>query len=269
MQRILILLILFSLNLAHAQTVEKVKGTKALLDMGEELYSVGTELVSVTVDGRKVGLLKVTQIKGSKAVAEIKKGIAAAGMTLQPKPAPKKRFAEEPGSNELKERKATQRTNALGALFAYSLDSMSVTSTSTVTYSGNSMKLKGFYDYILNDNWSARLASGLDGFNASASSGNLAIQYLGFDGAVCWDFYQNKKSRAFFDVGFSYQIPMSSSNTIGVSASNSSVLFFGGGMNVPIGNEYFLPFFMHYNYIFPSTGISLYSIDFGIGFGWN
>jgi len=249
---------------AFSQTVEKVKGNKALINMGEENYSLGTELVTVTVDGRKVGLVKVSQVKGSKAIVDVVKGTVAAGMTLAPRPAPKKRFAEEPTMEQVEEEKAPKSSNAYGALFGYSMDTL----TTTTSFTGNSMKLKGFYDYVLNKTFTLRFAGGLDGFNAQGSGGNLAIQYLSLDGGAEWNFYQKKTSRAFADAGFSYQLPMSSSNNIGLSVSNNSVIYLGGGMNVPIGAKSFLPLYIHYNYIFPSAGVTLSSIELGIGYGW-
>lgn len=291
--KILFLIISFLFaTAASAQTVLKVKGKAALIDTGETPLEVGSEYITVNDVGRKTGLIRIKQVRGNKAVADIEKGIVVVGETLTPRPPPKSRFQDEPAEDDADIRRQPKTQSAAGLIVGYSMDSISFTAgsnqsppalTQAIAMSGNSYKIKGFYDYPWTDTFTWRFTGGLDGFNATSSgvsplitsnsstTASLSATYIALEGSIMWNFYRGKGlTKVYGELGYSFQYNSSTSSNVYslVAPSYANALFVGGGSNITMSKDTFIPVFLHYDYYLAGSGITQNSINFAAGYGW-
>jgi hypothetical protein len=290
LKRLILLLSLLS-NLGYSMTIEKVKDGKALIDLEQNQLSPGTEVFALNADDKKAGLLRIKLVKGRKAIAEVIKGVARPGMLIIERSDPLGRFGSEPSLSDIRQRKKPKIQNGFGFTFTYSMDTMSFLATDnvtpatvqeTVSLRGNSMKLKGFYDYVWRDPWNLRFAVGIDGFNGKYTATNttinsngssissMSLTYLTFDGLIKWDFYNQGGTKMWAGGGYSFQYSVAGvSNIFSLQLANSynNVFMLAAGADIPSGQGY-IPFFFHYNYYLSGSGVTASSLNFGTGWAW-
>ena len=81
--RTISLALLLSSAPALAQEIVQLKGTKALINLSGLEASAGTEFFAVDSGGKKRAILKVRQVKGDRAIADVIKGSAKTGQSVQ------------------------------------------------------------------------------------------------------------------------------------------------------------------------------------------
>lgn len=279
---------------AHAAQITLVKGTRALLDLsgGMEGTAAGDDLIAVDGNGKKKALLKVRQVKGTKATADITKGKAEIGYTITPRAQAVSRgvHEEDMQESELRTRRKSSGT-AFGILGGY--QQMALTATfdataarsTTVNMAGSNFGITGFYDFPVTSSLQIRAMGGLEQLAGSGSTdlpdcGNGTTQtcsfsatYLSFYGQGKWNFY-NQGMRIWIGGGFGYYMAMAkASNVLAESGLATNQIFNGSiGVDVPVGrgNKNFIPVSFDYGMFPTSPTVSKANVMFlRAGYGWN
>ena len=194
-----------------AGDITQVKGTKALINLGGEPASPGSEFFGIDGAGKKKAILRVTQVKNDRAIAEIIKGVAQVGMGIQSKapsagssqnattssaptsapvtsPAPSVADPSAPEASAHSSRpkgflgKFLGHGSALGIDLGVAQDTMTLTAkrvvnsatySQDVTMNGNSFNLMGFYDFDATPWFSIELRAGIENFTTTGSVSQL------------------------------------------------------------------------------------------------
>nr|HMN70175.1 hypothetical protein [Bdellovibrionales bacterium] len=190
----LCLLLGFS-GLVNAAEVVKVKGESVLIDLRGDAAAPGDEMYVLRSDGKRAGIVRITRVKGEKAIARLAKGKASAGMSLEPKGASSASASKKSSGGGFARGQKTR--SYWGGLLGISQDSMTAkiydaadNDMGSVSLSGMGFSAKGLFDYeLFNQIW-FRGTTGLEGFSVSgdakcgdgnAQSCTANIWYLSFD----------------------------------------------------------------------------------------
>lgn len=175
----LLLTFVFS-SYAHAQTVISIKNGKVLVDTGSLSLSPGDQVLTLDGQNKRRSILKIRQVKGTKATADIVKGQPAEGHTLlQPKKSATRRTRPSTGSDEAGY--SRYRKQAYGFTGMLAMNTMKIPNyrRNSVAYSldmtGTNFGVGGFYDYKLNDSFSARAHATIEMFDIKSTSGDCAL----------------------------------------------------------------------------------------------
>jgi hypothetical protein len=289
----------------YGQIIEKIMGKSALINMQGKTLAPGTQWITVDQTGKKIGLVKIKQIRASQAVAEILPlGHVIVGHKLIPKPPNMSSFEEtnlevetsDPDTDsEVKPiggiRSTSKGKDIGGIIIGNSQDTMSFVAgdsntppiyTENVTLTGSSYKLKGYFDNQYNNNLILRYSGGLDGFNGSYNATNSIINKSGTTSTVSlsslaleiqalWAFIKVPKFDFWLGAGYSFQYTMSSStnmNSLSMTSSYSNVLLIGAGVDISITNQYTLPIFYNTSTYLTGKGITQSNTTLGVGLGW-
>jgi len=170
----LIFTLIFSIY-SHAQTVVSIKNGRVLLDAGSVALSPGDPVVTLDSQNKRRSILKVRQVRGTKATADIVRGQPAAGHTfIKPKRTNAKRARPDSGETAV----TMNRKQAYGFTGSLAMNSMSIPNfqrnpnTYSLKMEGTNFGVGGFYDYKLNDTFSARAHATLEMFDIKGSSGD-------------------------------------------------------------------------------------------------
>ena len=281
---------------SHAQSISKISGKSILLQDITESQKIGSEWLTVNEAKRKTGLIKIKQVRGAQAVAEILDGTVFIGQTLLPKPPPVSRFEEDPDIIPISQPSSINKTKStkyfVGALFGYSMDNMSFLAgdannppliTDTVNLRGTHFDLKGYYDSPYNDKWTIRYTAGLDGFAGNydtsktvinkdnGGTSNVTVSTYAFEAEAMWTIDKTKLYKTWIGGGYSFQYTSANSTnmySLSMSSSYSNVIMIGGGADFVQSSKYTMPIFFNYNTYLAGKGITQTSMVFGIGIGW-
>jgi hypothetical protein len=282
---ILISLLLLSFSFsAHAGKVVKVNGSKVyILFDQEEPFTTNDYFILNNADGKKLGLVQIKKFKGRKAIGLLKKGKADKGYTTSFKAAGKKTQApavvvEDESSAEEDDSTSQYPRSRVGVLAGYGMASQDVNqgNLGISSQSGNSIALRGLYDYPLFQSVYFRGMMGAEFFSVSGDGHALAnstplvstgsdITYLTMDALFHWSFSKGKSSSFYLIGGLGILYPMSKSSDIIIEDSIDSLAIgeFGGGMEFHL-NGYTLPFEIAY-YYFPSGDVTTSVISLKLG----
>lgn len=282
---------------SFAASVSQVKGNKALLQLQGLGIQPGTELYAINSEQKRKALLRVTQVKGDQAVADIVQGTAAAGMMIIIKAsAGAPPTAAQPygsggsyAGNRYGQPAKTYK-KGYGVLAGVAMSTMSVTvKTNTnptgenLSLKGTSFNAKGFFDYDLSKMFTIRGAAGLETLNVSGTSANdafgnnscsnasgctLAINYLDLEAQAQLNL-MNDKHRLWIGAGFEFLMAMSKGNNISNLEANSTnqLVTLGAGFDLRLSNTMYIPLVAEYG-LFPFAGINLSALYFRGGIGW-
>lgn len=174
-----LILSLFAPTLFAAEVV-KVKGKSALIDLKGDATTVGDLYYALSSDGKRRGIIKISKVKGERAIGRITKGRAEAGMSLELRGAgaiaadASDSSASSGGGDE----GASQgRRKAWGFLIGLAQDKMTAkvndaagNAVATTNMTGMGFSAKGLFDYELFKSVWFRGSAGLEGFNVSGNS---------------------------------------------------------------------------------------------------
>lgn len=275
--RVLLFFAIFSAP-AYAAEIIKIKGKSALIDLKGDPATPGDVFFALSNDGKKRGLIKISKVKGDKAIGKITKGRAEAGMSLELKPgkaAPTATAAADSEESEAGEASAdgANRKMYWGAMFGFNRTSMkaqvndftdSTLVKGTTDMSGMSFSAKGLFDYeVFHKIW-FRGMSGLEGLDVSGNSicgsGNVQacnaqIWYLTFDFIGRYVFQeQSAKMRWWAGGGIEMLFPASKKATAlnTKTITTTSVMAITGGVDWQLSPKYYVPISIEYG-IFPSS----------------
>jgi hypothetical protein len=285
MMRSLVCVFLLSLSTSSfvfAAEVVKVKGKSALLDMKGDPAVPGDTFYAVKPDGKRAAIIRISKVKGDKAIGKVTKGKAAAGYTLEFKP------AKVPGQMQAKEKtdssgQPTAHRSYWGGVFGYSQTSWSVNVNDandelfeTIKMSGGGFSAKALFDYELFPQVWFRGSTGLEGISGTgpAKCGedntgpcDVSIYYLSMDFIGRYVF-SNGTFRPWLGGGVELLIPASKKATAIAesSISTSNVIVVAGGFDWFTSPNLYIPITLEYGMLPKSDEVEATWIAFRVGF---
>jgi hypothetical protein len=283
---IYLFLTLFISSTAYAGVIVKVKGKSALIDLKGGAASPGDSFYTVLPNGKRAGIVRISKVKGEKAIGRVIKGNVAAGMTMELQP-PK---VTGGGSEATKTKRASSDSapanrSYWGGLFGYGLDSMDVNVNDSVTgafikkvsLSGSGFSAKGLFDYeIFSQVW-FRFTGGLEMFRVAGpkNCGSLNqqtcdanINYLSMDFIGRYVF-SDGSLRPWLGGGVGLLFPMSkeASALQTQSISTTNVIMLSGGLDLFTSPNFYIPMSIEYGLLPKSDEVEASWIAFRVGFG--
>lgn len=298
MRNLLILLIVGGLgSFAHAASVMTVKDKKVLLEIGGmEDTLVGDEFVLVDLEGKRKGLVKVKQVKGHRAIAELLKGSADEGYTLLRRKSEGSRLsrAVRPDENEISSdstfAKLSRYTGeSMGVLGSLVNTSMSVdvrggsgvtARTTGASLKGTSFGVLGYYDHPFLKEFHFRGMGGLEQVQGSGSIGtpdcggstscDFSVMYLSAYGLAKFN-YLMTDMKAWVGGGLGFLIALSKSSSVLDTSqiSTNQIYQIATGVDIPIGKSgAYVPIVLDYG-IFPASDtVRANMITLRAGYAW-
>lgn len=278
--------------LAPAASILQVKGKKAMIDVeGLDLVEPGTELVALDGSGKRRALLRVVQVKGRRAVAEIAKGRAEAGFELESRAGTSGASSAGPMSRDEGDARfeaPTASGKSAGLLLGLVQTSMTasfkagtgtLTREITATMGGSSFGLTGFYDYPITPRLQIRGMAGYEQLNASGSidtadctgttTCDFKVSYLSLYGLGKFNF-STSPSRLWLTGGAGFLIAMSkASSVLNTSQISTNQIFSVGlGYDVSLGRRKVMPISFEYGLFPPSDTVKATVITVRAGYAW-
>lgn len=270
---------------ASAATVEKVKGSAAIISYGEdETQPAKGDKVFATENGKRKALMEVVQIKNGKAKVKITKGKVKEGMevvsgkakaTADSGEGDAEADAEESTSKKKRPRSAGAATlfkdMTVGFLGGYAMDSQSVTITGSAAQAmtGSGFSVRGFADIPVAGSLALLTRVGAEQFNVKKDDFKSEILYAVVDLMLKYSF-ASTGFVPFAMGGLGLHFPISkASNILDVNRISSTTVFYaGGGFNFVLGSSSYLQLTAEYGMFPPSNDVSttLIAIRGGLGF---
>lgn len=289
----LALLIVLAAEFASAARVAQVKGRRAMIELEGLSVGIGTELWLMSPQQKRTGIIRISSIKGDRAIGQITRGGAKPGFTLILKSgqtAPSGGFSN---ANRSSERDLMRRRykQGFGILAGMAMSNATLTARTKVNTTvvedslalkGNSFNFKAIYDYHMSAGFTVRAAGGLETLNtttnvsdaskAAVCSGStsctLALNYLSAEIAAQFNMTSGA-TRVWAGAGYAFLMAMSKSNNISnlEATSTNQVILLGGGADIAMGQKGYIPLVVEYG-LFPFAGINLNGIYLRAGYGW-
>lgn len=282
---VLCLLVFFTLN-AFAAEVTKVKGKNVLIDLKGTSAVSGDTFYAIKSNGKRSAIIKISKVKGEKAIGKIIKGKAEAGMSMELKPAS---IAGSGGSSKKSSGDGAKPTGGSywGVIAGYAQDSMSVNvNSSTVAgqslgqanLSGSGFSFKGLFDYELFPQIWFRGTTGLEMFNVSgdAKCGPLnrdacdaKINYLTFDFMARYVFTTDSfRPWAGFGIGLLFPMSKEATALQSNSISTTNVMVPALGFDWFISSTSYIPVSVEYGMLPKSDEVDAKWIAFRVGYAF-
>lgn len=287
---VLSLLIALSPSLAFSASISKVNGKKALILLEGLSVSPGTELFALNAEQKRKAVIRITQVRGDKAIGDVTTGAAQPGMVLimkgssAPAPSVVPSYSDSGSRRDRDFLNRRQFTKGWGILGGMAMSNMGFTarnsiSTADLALSGNSFNLKGIYDHSMSPSFTVRGATGLETLSVTGSSAgsafcggsescSLSINYITFEGTAQYNL-MNSGTRFWVGAGFAFLLAMSKNTNISTLevAGTNQVMFFGTGADIAIGKKNYIPITVEYG-LYPFAGVKLNGIYARAGYGW-
>lgn len=270
--KIILFFTLFTfLNHSRAAEIQQIKNNKVLLLLDDDTTSPGDEFYALDANGKKIGLLQVSQIKNGKAVAIIKKGRAEKnGQTelihKQAKKKIKNQDLEDTYDNEglatntQKMKFSLSYKYMMNGITTEQEDSLSRSETVQMTGSNSGFMLAA--DFPAFSSFDLRGTLSYDLLDVKATSTNLScdtrtstdcntkITYLTLAGFLKYNMMNESNFNPWIALGASYRNPMSKSSTAltedDIQAANTIILALG--FDAAIGASGFIPVSAEYHH---------------------
>jgi hypothetical protein len=283
MKTLIATLILLGLSItANAAKVTKVSGGKALIDLEGDTALVGDQYFVVDGSGKKRGLLQVSKVQGGRAIATVSKGNVAAGNSLQRFQG---RMSAAPSEVNKPRGSASGAKKSWGLMAGMVSSSMNVkSSTGSMTMTGSSFNVDGYYQTYLDKNISVKILVGYETLNVSgtASSGfsggsctagmtcTADIGYLGMNALIRYSFYRTTSLEFTAGGGLGFLFAMQkSSNVLDTAKITTNQTIVGSlGMDWHLDKRTYVPIQFDYA-MFPDNNTSSASqMMIRAGYGW-
>lgn len=253
---------------AYAIKTITIKNSRVLLDLEGEDINVGDRLGARTPQGKPKALLVVKQVKKGRAVAAIVKG------SMQ---------QEYSVAKVSTSTKSTIQKAAWGFTAGYAMNTLSVkpSGASTISLSGSSFSLSGFYQMPLDGGFSARILGGYETLQATGTSEAAActdssdckvdISYFGLESLVRYSFLKNNTVDAWAGAGLGFLFALSKdSNILDTTKITTNQTIVGTlGLDYYLNRSSFIPIQIDYA-VYPDNGTSsVNQIIFRMGYGSN
>ncbi len=270
--------LLFATTSAFAAKVKRATKKAAELELGPNEDFVKGDKLSVMVNGKLVGTLKVRKVSGNKKViTRILSGRAPVGASVTLKGAGStggEIAAEESDSNLI-----------VGALFGYGMDNQSVKASSSsglvtenLSMSGSGFSAKAFADMSIADELGLIARLGAETFNvtgksksgicAGSTSCKTEIMYLSADLLVRYNFSPGSIN-PYAAGGLGIYFPLTKKTNVldETKIASTTIFFVTLGANIRLGSM-FIPIQVEYGLFPPSNEVSTNFITGRAGLGW-
>ncbi|WP_374074014.1 hypothetical protein [Bdellovibrio bacteriovorus] len=263
---------------AYAIKTLVVKSDRALLDLEGEDLKVGDRLGARSEDGKPRALLEIKQIKDGKAVAAILKGRMQKEFSVA-----KISSGGSAKSSTTTAKSLGKSKSAWGLTAGYAMNSMTVkpSGASSISLSGSSFNLSGFYQMQLDGNISARIFGSYETLQASGSSAaascsgssdcKVEISYLGLEALVRYSFVRTQTMEVWAGAGLGFLFAIGkSSNVLDTSKVSTNQTIVGSlGLDYHLNRNNFIPVQLDYA-LFPDNNTSSANqIILRAGYGFN
>ncbi|KYG64893.1 hypothetical protein AZI86_11885 [Bdellovibrio bacteriovorus] len=298
------LLCLLTYSTSFAAFVTTVKGNKVLINLEGDPVDPEDEFFLINPEtNKKTAIIRIKQVKGNRALADIIKGRAGVNQTLQAKGTanrsrPMSADVTDPGAPDSASspapsasgRYTTMIKESYGLMGSLNMNSMSANVTyrdpvgtvlkSSTDMKGNGFGVGGFYDYPFTDTLVGHAYAAIEQFVVSGSAANAAcsgstnceanINYLSVYGLAKWYFLPGKyRSWAGGGAGFLLALSKSSSALNESQISTNQVFSFAGGVDIQMSRQNFIPVSLQYNMFPDSSSVKASQIIIKAGWGWN
>lgn len=298
----LFIIVFISSKLALSATIVQVKGDKVLIDLAGDQVSVGQKIGFKNSDNKTVCIAEVTQAKGSKAIAVIKKGKltgdesifyskAAATPTAAPEASVDTEESISPDKLSGEPAKGVYRLNGkkvailltagMNNMTTKQADSQPTPNLETVQLVGNSFGLAGSLDLPLTSWLIAHATLGYEPFVAAGSATYLScdsqssrdcnanINYISAGGFARFNLTKSR-FQMWMGLGGTAKFPVSKTSTaLNVNDVKMTVTFAGAfGADYFISNKTFVPVSLEYQMFQSSDTVSANTILIRGGYGW-
>lgn len=292
-------LLAFGLSLAlfstpgFAAQIAKVKGKQVLIDTQGDAMKPGEVYYVIDLGGARKAVLKVTKVKGSRALAVLGKGKAQVGMGLERRLSGKaartarvapESYGEGDSYGYGGDSGGTAATAGAfwGGMLGISMDSLTAdiitdagVKQGTASTSGMSFSLKGTYDHRLFDRVWFRGMGGVESFKSEGGSTcgtganqscNVNIMYLSGD-AIGRYLFSEESFRPWVGGGLSLLFPLSKDSTLlqQSSITNTYALIFAGGADWLVSPTMMVPLSLEYGMLPKSETVEASWIQFRAG----
>ncbi len=265
---------------AESATVNKIKGTKALISVEGSDLKINDQFFTVSSTGKKRGLLQITSIKGDQAVANVIKGIPEIGQTLLAVSAAPQKTSK--GSIQKKSSKASSSSSNfkhMGLLGSYLMNKMAVNFTVaganfSTAMTGTGFGLLGYYDYDYTNAFQLRAAGGIEQFQVAEACTSLAacnvnINYLSGYGVAKYNFINGAtKVWAGGGLGLLYAISKASTVLDTALITSTYTITLSAGADFDMGGGSYLPVVLDYSMFPSSASVTASYIALRVGWGW-
>lgn len=262
---------------SFAGKILKVKGKNVVIDVSGEDVSSGSK-IDIYKNNKRRGVVKIRKInkKKTKALGRIILGKAKQGWLATNNP-PLEEGLE--GAKTVESKMNRSKKLNYGALFGFSMDSMTISLSSDVDLSGSGFSIKGGFDYQIGSSFQIRGKTGAEMFSASGDNTNATvangecsscevdITYFTLEGLG--QYYLSKNKYSFWiGGGAALAHPLSSSsNAIDAnSLSTTTALQFGGGMDIRLKSGSYIPLEVLYSSLPKSDSVQATYITLSAGY---
>ncbi len=270
---------------AWAAKIAKVSGKKVMINLEGDAAKSGDIFVLYDSSGKRKGLVKISAVKGDKAIGSLGKGTAEAGWTakIAEKKGKRKSSQANTAKTSSEPRSGGTGKSMWGVMAGLSSTSMKVkidndndgTRETTVALSGMAFSVKGVYDHNLFSNIWFRGLLGLEGLSAKGESqvgcGNAAcdanVYYLSGD---FWGRYvlPMETFRPWAGAAFTIMFPATkkASALEESSITNTSAISAGLGADWKMSETMTIPIQVAYSLLPNSDTVTAAMISIRIGF---
>lgn len=285
-----IILFFFSVS-THAIQILKIKENKILIDLESETASTDQFLYILNQAGKKIGLAKIIQIKGERAIAVVTKGTArdynsAALLEME--------INDDSESGKPKKAKTEPtiyRPNAwkLSSVASWSISNMKTRRSDgtlptpnqeDVMLTGSGFGVTGVLDFPFKKivlrgtlGYEPYVGSGtaqyLSCSSLTSTACNVNIQYLSAGGYIRYNL-TNPANQFWVGVGATGKFPLGkSSSALRTDDIQSTMTYaIAGGMDYYLSTSRFIPFSVDYQIFLSSDTVSANLIILRGGYGW-
>lgn len=294
---LLFLLCLSLSSTAWSAVVTTVKGPRVLIDLEGDMAETGEEFFLIDPNSTKrTAIIRITQVKGGKALAQITKGRAVPGFTLQAKGVSARPMsADVEGARAdagagLGGRYLTTLKESYGLTGAIHMNSMQAEvssrdalnniTRSSASMSGMGFGLGGFYDVPFTSSLAGRVFAGIEQFNASgdiavnacagSTSCDAKINYLSIYALGKW-YFLSGQYRSWLGAGGGFMLALSKSSTAlnESQISTNQVMTAALGLDVQLNRQSYIPVSLEYNMYPDSSTVKASVIVIKAGWAWN
>lgn len=283
-------LLVFSISIANAASVVKVVKNRVLVefDQSNEKLAVGDRFI-VIVQGKRRAIISIQQVKNSRAIADIEKGTAEVGGTLQPVGKKAKSNNTEKsvsesgsGSNSGRDQGNANKSGILiGVVVGMNQATQEVTAVNaannrneTISMKGTGFSARAILDLPFMGELGILGRFGLEQFkvtgNSSVSAVSTDILYASGDALVRYNFSEGNV-RPLAGIGAGLQYPVSkSSNILDLSQVSATMnLLALGGVGFAMTEKLQGLITAEYAYYLPSNNVKTNYLAFRAGVTWD
>jgi hypothetical protein len=279
---------------AFAASITAVKNKRVMINLEGMNASVGSEFYAVNPSGKKVAILRVSQVKGGKAVADITKGSAQVGYSVQGKGGGGSSSASS--ADSYYDKKLSNRANtgnSMGLIGGYLMNTMSAsfiggplgaTYPVSASMSGSGLGVLGFYDYAISPRFILRGMAGLEQYNvtgsittldcgpdgAKSTTCDVKLTYLSFYGYARYNVLNNA-TKWWVGGGYGYLYAMAKSSSVLKSdqISANQLFVFSTGVDFRMSPKTYIPVSLEYGMFPSSDSVKANIIYLRAGYAWN